>query len=284
MADVNDIDFVGIGFRRCATSWISTMLSMHPEICKPNSGLHYFNENYKKGKSWYLKNIALTKETSHKIYGEFSTTYSYPQYFEKVAHRLKREYPKTLILLSIRNPVDRTISDYRRSVYRGELNGKDVSIAECPDIIERGFYSPVIKTFQESFGNDNVLVVSFDSVVNDAKSTLSNIYSFLGVNKHYNPLDKNRREQSSTHLLLKKRNLLRNFQSYKNKLLRDPYYHILKKLYIKSLKYLKFFNPQVYPKNLELNQKTVNFYREDIIKTELLTGLDLSSWKENIRI
>ena len=38
--------FIGVGFQRCGTSWLNKVLFEHPDICKPESGLHFFNKNY----------------------------------------------------------------------------------------------------------------------------------------------------------------------------------------------------------------------------------------------
>lgn len=120
---IEGIDFVGIGFQRCATSWLNFMLYEHPEICKPKSGLHFFNKNYNKGKNWYIRSILEScKNRNGEIkLGEFSTTYSYPEHHNVVFNRISRDFPNIKILINIRNPIERAQSEYFRLIKRQEI-------------------------------------------------------------------------------------------------------------------------------------------------------------------
>ncbi|MFW6174033.1 MAG: hypothetical protein ACOC5T_09840 [Elusimicrobiota bacterium] len=68
------VDFLGIGWPRCATSWIYECLKEHSEICMAEKKeTHYFTVNFKKGINYYhdcFKHCDLNA-----IKGEYSPDY-----------------------------------------------------------------------------------------------------------------------------------------------------------------------------------------------------------------
>ena len=42
---MNKPKYLGIGCRRCASSWLHSLLNSHPQISKPKNGLHYFSQD-----------------------------------------------------------------------------------------------------------------------------------------------------------------------------------------------------------------------------------------------
>ena len=80
------IDFIGIGFRRCGSSWLHSVLNQHPMINKPDKGLHFFS-----GKDSCIEKkeeyeFFFNKPSRNQIVGEFSVSYSYPDSYKKSAH------------------------------------------------------------------------------------------------------------------------------------------------------------------------------------------------------
>lgn len=277
------IHFVGIGFQRCATSWLNFMLADHPQICKPNSGLHYFNHNYGKGKAWYLDRVkSYCKESHSQVCGEFSTTYSYPENYKNVAARLKNDFPDTLILASIRDPVERAYSDYLRSVRRGEVKNKGLRQAISTDyqIMERGYYFPVIKEFQENFGSDRVMVVVYDQIVQKPYAVLSSIFAFLGIDDKYRPQNMNERMGATYQPRMQGIELALNKcqhfgrQFFQNNELLLP----LKAFAKKIVKKVRFLNTNETKRDIRYKQELRKIYKNDVKQVEHVTGHDLSAW------
>ena len=135
-----EIDFIGVGAQKSGTSWIYACLYEHPEICAPIKEIHYFSRerNFKKGIEWY-KNIFNTCKKGQ-LKGEFSTTYLYDG---KTPDRIKKEFPNTKIIISLRNPVDRAFSHYRNEIKGGHIP-KNTTFEEAmkndKSIVEQGMY------------------------------------------------------------------------------------------------------------------------------------------------
>ena len=178
------VDFIGLGFRRCATSWINQILSQHHQVSKPLKGLHFFNNNYERGLEWYEAEISKNKTNTTKVYGEFCTTYSYPEHYKKVLHRIKSTYPHCKIIVSIRNPSERFISDYKRSIRRAEvakLEKVDEIINSNKQAIERGFYYRVINAINDLFPRDNIHTIHFDEIEKKPELVVKNLLNFLEI-------------------------------------------------------------------------------------------------------
>ena len=50
-------DVIGIGTRRCGSSWLHDVLNRHPQVGKPPNGLHFFSTNFERGVSWYAEQL-----------------------------------------------------------------------------------------------------------------------------------------------------------------------------------------------------------------------------------
>ena len=183
-------DFLGIGFRRCASSWLHACLTEHPEIGKPPSGLHFFSkeENYRKGIGWYEEQ--LSKYSDRRILGEFSVSYTYPHVYERVAARIHRHYPQAKIICMVRNPVERAYSDYLRSVSRSELD-KNVSFEKAieldSDFIARGSYGQILESYFRCFSDAQLLVMFYGDLKANPGQFIRRVYDFLNVDQHYVP-------------------------------------------------------------------------------------------------
>ena len=159
-------DFIGIGFRRCASSWLHACLSEHPDIGKPMSGLHFFSDRecYSKGIDWYEKQ--LESYSVKRILGEFSVSYTYPDVYKHAATRIYENYPAVKLICTVRNPIERAYSDYLRSVSLSELD-KNISFEQAieldSDLIERGFYGRILKWYEDYFSG-RVFVLLYEDL------------------------------------------------------------------------------------------------------------------------
>lgn len=182
--------FIGVGFQRCGTSWLNKVLYEHPEIGKPESGVHFFNEKFDLGKEWYEECLA-ELDPGTGVVGEFCTAYSYPDNAKEVADRIFNLYPETKILISIREPVSRCISDLHRSLRRGEVGSQAgtmlTSLQENPVLIERSYYAGIVEHYFSLFPRNNIKVVSYEDISNQPLKLLESLYSFLGVDETFKP-------------------------------------------------------------------------------------------------
>ncbi len=192
--------FIGIGGQKCASTWLASCLSHHPEIfIHPKKEIKYFNEktqdftpnnNFEQPESWYLSHFNNTEKYLSR--GEFTPDYltspTAPQRIYDLLGEVK-------ILCIVRNPVDRFRSHLRHCIRRGLLKAprgnnvtkKDVvdSIEKYPGLVRNGYYAKGLSKYIELFGKSSVHVSIYERIVTNPSDGLSAIYNHLGVNEQF---------------------------------------------------------------------------------------------------
>jgi len=279
-------DFIGIGMRRCATSWLHRVLGEHPEISKPPKGLHFFNQHFDRGVDWYRKQLSdHLRPGGSGIVGEFSTTYSSPQIAEMVASRIHRCFPEAKLIASIRNPVNRCYSDYLRGLRRKEID--DISFEEAikddPDLVERGFYAPILGAFQRHFSGTQLHVIRYDDIVDDPAGVAEALYTFLGVDSGFRPAVLSERvgatySPRSARLFWALGKIQRAGGHLARAIGLEGLVRFLKRNgVVEKLHYVNK-DDNLDQRSSALFDRLGSLYGQDIQNTMALTGLDLSPW------
>ncbi|CAL4172139.1 unnamed protein product, partial [Meganyctiphanes norvegica] len=100
-----------IGINKCGTGALRDMLSMHPQIAAAKGEVKYFStgekSQYDEGLEWYRQQMPYS-------YEDQITLEKSPQYFtdKDAPHRIYKFNPKTKLILIVREPVTRLISQY----------------------------------------------------------------------------------------------------------------------------------------------------------------------------
>jgi len=114
-------DAVVIGARKGGTRALLEFLNMHSRIRRAKAETHYYDDeaNFKKGQAWYIDQMPLL------LPGQIGMEKT-PGYFHTngVPERMWRANNKTKLVLIVRNPVDRLISDYNQFRSRNLEKGK----------------------------------------------------------------------------------------------------------------------------------------------------------------
>ncbi len=158
------------------------MLSGHAEILKPRDGLHFFSEKYERGIEWYTDHFS--KAAPDKIAVEFSVSYSYPEYSEQVARRIKQHAPHAKLFAIIRDPIDRAFSDYLRSTRSLEIPSCltfEQALERYPIYLERSMYGRILGPFFDLFPTEQIYVASYKDLSEDPRAFLQSFFGFLDV-------------------------------------------------------------------------------------------------------
>ena len=179
--------YVGIGAQKCASSWLHNVLAEHPEVAVPEvKELDFFSYNYDHGYQWYERCFRSAKPARAR--GEIS-----PSYFCEPAapERVARYLPEAKILLSLRDPVERALSNHRHEVRVGHLTGPDLSfeagLKNNPMYVEQGRYATHLKRWLGHFDRSSILVVLMEDIDADPRAVTREVYRFLGVDDQYLP-------------------------------------------------------------------------------------------------
>ena len=194
-------NFFIIGAQRCGTTYLYHQLDEHPEICmakpiRPEPKFFLEPAEYKKGKEYYVGKYF--KSCTQSVRGEKSTSYIE---FESALERIRNFFPEAKIMIVLRNPVDRALSNYRFSVKNGfetrtpeevflhkkknPYSGPLPSVSPF-DYLRRGEYIRYVKKVFNYYHPHQVQVVVFEHMIAN-KENLADIYNFLGVDPLFQP-------------------------------------------------------------------------------------------------
>jgi hypothetical protein len=189
MSTKNIPKFIIAGGQKCGTTWLEHNLNKHPQVCTPGRQLHFFDENYRKGKKWYLKNFDCCPVGS--FLGEKTTEYINNKTTSVNFSRISNEFPNIKIIIILRNPVERALSAYGHMVCSGLVhissNPNKVIFEENNkyDFIEKGFYSDQIKSVFKFFPKEQVRILIFErDVINNQTKTWDAVCDFLQIGRH----------------------------------------------------------------------------------------------------
>jgi len=181
-----------IGAQRSGTTFLFNILDQHPKIkmfkpVKPEPRLFLTDKGLDRKK--FIECFTLFDGTKISYLGEKCTSY-----IEKpeVAVNIKNVFPRAKILVILRNPIDRAISNYNFSIqhklenrtlnevfieYLPEPSYKNISVNPF-DYVNRGFYSKYLEPYKDTFG-DNLKVIIFEQLL--CEPIENDIFDFLNL-------------------------------------------------------------------------------------------------------
>lgn len=112
------ISFVQVGFMKCGSTSIATMLHEHPE-CRHSvpKEPHFFTHNYHRGMDWFRGTMA--GYSGEPVIGESSMSYTITPWCPDVAKRLVTHNPDVKVIFSLRDPMDRLVSGWKMAIRSG---------------------------------------------------------------------------------------------------------------------------------------------------------------------
>jgi hypothetical protein len=185
--------YVGIGAQKCASTWLHRMLEAHPQVGVPEvKEVDFFSYRFDRGYQWYERCFGDAQRPGRPVVarGEIS-----PSYFcePAVPERVASYVPDARIIVSLREPVERALSNHRHEVRQGNLSGADLSfergLRNNPMYVEQGLYAKHLKRWLGHFPRDRILVVLMDDVEADPRRVCRTVYGFLGVDESFVPPD-----------------------------------------------------------------------------------------------
>ncbi|XP_055691154.1 heparan sulfate glucosamine 3-O-sulfotransferase 5-like [Lutzomyia longipalpis] len=173
-----------IGVKKCGTYALREMLNLHPMIEIADRELRFFiyNEFYAKGLQYYREQMPFS-------YADQITIEKTPRYFlvSKTPQRIKAMDPDIKLILLVRDPVTRAISEYVHRRNKWDRTFEELaffpngSINESYEPIRVSQYHRFLPPWLEEFPREQLIVVNGDELIKDPVSQLSNIETFLGL-------------------------------------------------------------------------------------------------------
>jgi hypothetical protein len=192
-----------IGAQRSGTTYLHTLLDAHPQItmarpARPEPKVFLSAEKTGRGLDWYRRTF-FAHATDELVLGEKSTSYIEAP---RAAERAREVLGDADIVVLLRDPVDRAVSNWRFSTDNG-LEARPLEVALQENLtgssgwdssatsvspfayLERGRYADHLAPWWAAY-QDSVRVVFLQELLDDP-ATLSGLYRTLGVDPAFRP-------------------------------------------------------------------------------------------------
>jgi hypothetical protein len=185
--------FIGIGAQKCASSWLHGILDEHPAVSTAaEKEINFFSYHYDHGYEWYERQFEPIDGGT--VAGEFS-----PSYFchPLAPRRIHAYLPEAPIILTLRDPVERALSNHRHEIRVGNLRGPDFTfekgLANNPMYLEQSRYATHLKNWLRWFSREQMLIVLKDEIDVNPLGVARSVYGFIGVDPEYVPANSSAR-------------------------------------------------------------------------------------------
>ncbi|MDX2265811.1 MAG: sulfotransferase [Hyphomicrobiales bacterium] len=189
-------DFLIIGAQKAATTSLFRYILQHPDVAPPyRKEIHYFAHKYAEGLNWYRAHFPLKVAKGRRVTGEASTSYLFTP---GVAERVKAEAPDVRLIVILRDPVARALSQHQHNVHNGHYS---MTFAEAIQreaahdwaaetnaakirrerLAARGFYVEQIERWLAHFPRERFAFVKYERFIADPNAELARIFGFLGL-------------------------------------------------------------------------------------------------------
>ena len=204
-------NFIVIGAQKSATSWLVRCLMQHPEIFLLRREAPFFESpNYCPTKVKTFESL-FSEATTHKAIG-----FKRPDlmFTKETPQNIYRHLPEAKLICVLRDPIDRVVSAYFWYMRTGAipiipLNDGLLTLIkkgfpEYPlsnEIITAGFYYEHLQRYLKFFKRNQLLILLFDEIQHNPQQCFQNIYSFLGVDNQFVPVETSHRPKSAIYSL-----------------------------------------------------------------------------------
>ena len=177
------VQFAIIGAMKSGTTDLARKLANHTSVCFcDKKEPHFFNSR----EDWITsldEYHSYFRPSPGQICGEGSTSYSDLVTYPKVVERLLAYNPELKLIYLVRHPIKRIQSQYAHRLMNGDAE-PDIRL----EFEKRGWrylsqssYGTTLKTYQEAFGERQVLPMLFESYIADMGKGVDRVCDFLGI-------------------------------------------------------------------------------------------------------
>lgn len=289
------IDFIGLGTSKSGTTWIAELLRKHPDIYYPSQRkeVNYFNKflsqdyctpnkDYTKSYNWYHN--FFKDAIPGQITGEIT-----PSYLSMIntAKDINAYNPGIKLFTVLRNPVERSFSEYLFSRQNGINNYKDFKVAISSNpakFLDTSLYYKSLQYYYNLFPPENIKVLFYQDMKTDSKKFLQELYKFLNVNDFF-PTDFDKvvnvgqqaKNQHLSNLIGKSKMLIhkKGFHFLLPVLKATGMFKMVTK--VKENNLTQRSEKEIIPE--DIRKEALSYFIKDIEALEKLTGRDLQQWK-----
>ncbi|KAL0983782.1 hypothetical protein UPYG_G00132730 [Umbra pygmaea] len=177
-----------IGVKKGGTRALLEFLRVHPDIRAVGAEPHFFDRNYENGLEWYRELMPKTLE------GQV-TMEKTPSYFvtREAPARISAMSRDTKLIVVVRDPVTRAISDYTQTLSKKPdipsftsltFKNRTTGLIDTSwSAIQIGIYAKHLDNWLQYFPMEQILFVSGERLISDPAGELGRVQDFLGLKR-----------------------------------------------------------------------------------------------------
>lgn len=188
-----------IGVKKGGTRALLEFLRLHPDVRAVGAEPHFFDRNYDRGLEWY-------RDLMPKSLDGQLTMEKTPSYYvtKDVPSRIYNMSQDTKLIVVVRDPVTRVISDYTQTRSKKpdipsfeSLTFKNMSSGQIDtswSAVQIGMYAKHLERWLKYFPMEQLLFVSGERLITDPAGEMVRVQDFLGLKRvvdekyfHFNP-------------------------------------------------------------------------------------------------
>lgn len=171
-------DVVFIGPLKTGTSWIHSVLEGRNDVRLPSSvkETFFFDRYYEKGLGWY---------DSQFDGGSAATTVEVaPSYggFPAVPARLAKDLPAARLVMTVRDPVERTISQYLHEIRYGYYSEAiENHLAATDHIVRESMYGAILARWLDHVAPERIAVIRYEGLRDNPEAFVQSVWAAVGL-------------------------------------------------------------------------------------------------------
>jgi Sulfotransferase domain len=187
--------FLVIGAMKSGTTSLHGYLAAHPHVfmAEPKE-LHFFSvgRNWERGRTWYEERFA--DADLARARGEASPSYSQADIFPGVAGRIAAMLPDVRIVYLVRHPIERMRSMYLHQLASGrERRPIADAFRSSAYYLNSSRYAWQLEHHLAYHPAERVRVLTTEALRDDPRTTMAELYEFIGVDPGIAPVAEVRR-------------------------------------------------------------------------------------------
>ena len=185
-----------IGARKAGTRALLTYLNIHPEIVVKGPEMHFFDDD-----EFYYDSLESYRKQMPYSYPDQITIEKTPAYFteDEVPERIYRMNKTIKLFLLLRDPVERTISDYLQIAESKKSKNKYVAsfeehVLDSKGNINRSYravrssiYHKHLSRWLEFFSLDQIYIIESKELVDNPSDVMYDVEDFLQIEHKIKP-------------------------------------------------------------------------------------------------
>ncbi|MFZ9044759.1 MAG: sulfotransferase domain-containing protein [Cyclobacteriaceae bacterium] len=177
-------DFIILGGMKCGSTSLFHYLKEHPQLFGSYfKEVDFFNNYYDKRLDWYKMFFVNQgkKKRLNALAFEADPAYLYDS---EAPNRIAENLPNIKLIVLLRNPVDRTISEY----YHHKRTGHNYEFEEAMmsgRYSKKSMYAKYLRVYFKLFPREQFLLLSSEEFYKNTQASLKRIFQFLGVDEKY---------------------------------------------------------------------------------------------------